>query len=255
MGAIRRVGELTYHVAPRLVRAAEQICYDAYDSLSWSQYARPLVVPFSVGGIRFKLSVVSDHRRAQRQYGKLSATGAVYEPVMMACLTRIMQCAREPVFMDVGAFMGYYACYASALVKDEKPVFAVESNPRYAEAIRASCRVNGFRRLQVCCAALSDRSATVGIDGEAVRPDGAGTLQVPSLTMDELCRREGIAPTVLKMDVHGAEGMVIRGMPQTLANSVEHLLIEIHPVHVLDRYSPGVTRSDLLDLLESAGLT
>jgi len=34
--------------------------------------------------------------------------------------------------MDVGAFLGYYACYAPALFSSREEVYAVESNPLHA---------------------------------------------------------------------------------------------------------------------------
>ena len=47
--------------------------------------------------------------------------------------------------MDVGAFLGYYACYASALFGDREQVYAVESNPLFANTIRESFASTGFR--------------------------------------------------------------------------------------------------------------
>ena len=64
--------------------------------------------------------------------------------MMLARLTRLLQRTATPQFMDPGAFLGYYACYASALLGGREEVHAIESNPLYANAIRESARVNGF---------------------------------------------------------------------------------------------------------------
>jgi len=70
--------------------------------------------------------------------------------MMLACLTRLLQ--RTAQFMDTGAFLGYYGCYASALLGGRH---AIERNLLYANAIRESARVNGFSQLRVFQAALS----------------------------------------------------------------------------------------------------
>jgi hypothetical protein len=56
------------------------------------------------------------------------------------------------------------------------------------------------------------------------------------------------------MDVHGAEGKIVLGMRKTLAE-VEYLLLEMHNLPYMQDYSPGVTRTTMLDALEDAGLT
>jgi FkbM family methyltransferase len=232
------------------------VCWDAYDTVSRSRYARPLEVPLSIGDTAFNLSIVGDHPKAQREYQRLSTSKAVYEPVMVACLTRILGRMSDPTFMDVGAFMGYYAAYVATLLRDARPVYAVESNPRYADAIRQTAKLNGLRQLHVHQAALSDRPSTVQVDAETVvtTPNGSG-VQLVSTTLDDLCRREQMAPNVVKIDVHGAEGKVVLGMRDLLAKTIEYLLIEIHPNDFLERYSPGVARNDILDAIEAAGFT
>ena len=56
------------------------------------------------------------------------------------------------------------------------------------------------------------------------------------------------------MDVHGAEGKIVLGMRDTLAE-VECMLLEMHNLPYMQEYSPGVTRTAMLDALEDAGLT
>jgi FkbM family methyltransferase len=154
--------------------------------------------------------------------------------------------------MDVGAFLGHYACYVSALLGSCHEVLAIESNPVFAEAIRESARVNGFSQLRVFQAALSDRIEPVSVQGVTVSQDA--NSRCTTTTLDELCEREHLRPTVVKMDVHGAEGKIVLGMRKTLAE-VEYLLLEMHNLPYMRDYSPGVTRTAMLDVLEDAGLT
>jgi FkbM family methyltransferase len=216
-----------------------------------------VAVPTTTGDVRFTL--VTPDRFASTQgedvlglYRLLSKRGKVYEAAMLACLTRLLQRAATPQFMDVGAFLGYYACYASALFGGRQEVHAIESNPLYANAIRESARVNGFSQLRVFQAALSDRVEPVSIQGLTVRQEA--NSRDATITLDDLCNRERLRPTIIKMDVHGAEGKIVLGMRDTLAE-VECMLLEMHNLPFMQEYSPGVTRTAMLDALEDAGLT
>lgn len=210
-------------------------------------------VPLAVGDVHFMLSLTPnppwwDH------YRESSKTGKPYEPVMLACISRILQHSTNPRFMDVGAYLGYFATYVSAVFGGRQDVYAVESNPVYAAAIRESARINGFPKLKAYQVALSDRIERVSIDGVTVRHDVDPQETTLTDTLDSLCSREEIKPTIIKIDAHGAEGKIILGMPNTLAN-VECVLLELHRLPFLAQYSPGVSRTKLLDALEDGGLT
>jgi FkbM family methyltransferase len=214
---------------------------------------QPVAVPMTAGDVRFTMWLPAG-RAKYPNYQRLSSTGKIYEPVMLGCLTRVLQQAPKSSFMDIGAYLGYYACYVSALFAGRQEVYAVESNPLYANALREAAPLNGFSQLRVFQVALSDRVEPVKIDGLAVchNSDWAGATL--SLTLDELCKRERLRPTIVKMDVHGAEGKIVLGMRRVLAH-LECILLEMHPLSWLREYSPGVTRTAILDSLEEAGLT
>ena len=184
--------------------------------------------------------------------------GKPYEPVATACLTRLLQRLPNPTFMDIGAFVGYFTCYGAALLKDQRPVFAVESNPIFCEAIQQAVALNGFTRVRVLQAALSDHSGIVTIDDTAVVPadePGPGRRTVHATTLDDLCASESIAPTIVKIDVHGGEGKVLRGMSRVLQETVQIALLELHALSCYERHSPDVTRVELLDWLEQFGFS
>src|SRR5205085_4065496 len=144
----------------------------------------------------------------------------VIEFVMLECLTRLLRQTEEPGFMDVGAFMGHYACYATALLDDSEDTYTVESNPQYYAGLLRSIQLNGFSKLRPFNVVLSDRIEDAAIEGPTVRlSDGPGELH-QTVTLDELCRRERIHPKVVKMDVHGSEGKVLMGM-QEVSRSIE----------------------------------
>ena len=73
-----------------------------------------------------------------------------------------------------------------------------------------------------------------------------GSVQV--ITFDSFCKEENIHPDIIKMDVHGAEGKILAGMPDSLEN-VSHIFIETHPDMM------GYSINDLIELLQNAGLS
>jgi FkbM family methyltransferase len=212
-----------------------------------------ITVPMTIGDVSFMLHLTANPPWWD-QYRSSSKTGKPYEPVMLACLYRILQTTSAPRFMDIGAYLGYYACYVSSFFGGREEVCAIESNPLYANAIRESARVNGFSHLRVFQAALSNRVEPVSIEGSTVYHHGDSRDTAMTVTLDQLCHNERLSPTIIKMDVHGAEGKIVLGMRSMLSN-VEFLLLELHRLQFLEKYSPGVTRTMILDALEDAGLT
>jgi len=203
--------------------------------------------------VAFKLHVQKDLAWMYRVCARWAAGEEVYELVMLDCLTRLLRRVDHADFVDVGACMGHYACYAAALLGDREPTFAVESNPAYCTALERSARLNGFHRLRVLNAVLSDRRESARADGLTVTYGADGGGSVAALTLDALCEREGIRPRLVKIDVHGAEGKVVAGMARLMADSVEFILLEVHPQPDLTRYSGGMSRADILDLMEARG--
>ena len=137
---------------------------------------------------------------------------------MLACLTRSTSAAPTSRFMDIGAHLGYYACYVSALFAGREEVYAVESNPLYAKAAREGARLNGFTRMRVFQVALSDRVEPVKIENTTVSHNSVTDNATMALTLNSLCKREQLRPTIVKMDVHGAEGKIVLGARSVLAD-------------------------------------
>lgn len=245
-------------IAPGLITLLGGVIETARRCQQKIRIARPDVVTMRVGGTRFRLRLVGGHVQAHGIYLTLAAEGRVYEPVATACLTRVLQRVPEPAFMDIGAFVGYFTCYAAALLRDQQPVWAVESNPIFCGTIRKAVALNGFTRVRVLEAALSDRPRAVTVQDTSVLPfaaEGPGRRTAQAVTLDDLCAREAIAPRIVKIDVHGAEGRVLRGMSRLLRESIQVILLEFHALHEYQPHSPDITRVELLEWLEQSGFS
>lgn len=253
---------LVDRVAPRLTDLLGLGIETAHRCQQKIRAARQDVLTMRVGGTRFRLCIGSGHQLAHSIYLPLAAEGRVYEPLATACLTRLLQRLSEPTFMDIGAFVGYFASYAAALLGDQHPVWAVESNPAFCETIRKTVALNGFTRVRVLQAVLADRPRTVTVEGTSVLPSAepwgakaAARRTAQAVTLDELCAREAIAPRIVKIDVHGAEGSVLRGMPRLLRNTIQVILLELHALHEYQPHSPDVSRVELLEWIEQCGFS
>ena len=231
-------------------------------------------VELSIGDVGFSLWVSAELSAAElNPYLNMNRTGDVYELAMVTCLQSILDQESEPVFMDVGAYAGYYACYAAAYKTDRWPVYAVESNHGHCQNIRRSLGENGYKNVAVLNTVLSDQEETLTVYKESVadedhlkgltdlnRNEAARRQDIlrdgvrhRSQTLDGLCEQEVISPTVLKVDVRGAEGKVLAGALRILSKCLDYVLLEIHPEEMLMQYSPGHTRRSIIETLNAAG--
>jgi FkbM family methyltransferase len=74
---------------------------------------------------------------------------------------------------------------------------------------------------------------------------------VPTVRYDDWQRQHGVRATVAKIDVHGAEGMVLAGMERALRHDLRHVLVEVHAPQMLVKYS----HREIADMLLDSGLT
>ena len=208
----------------------------------------------NIQGIASKLVIPEFSTPAQRlKEAHQQRPGYEYEAVMVALLSHILKSADKPVFADIGPFIGYYTVYAAKLLGERGRVLAFESNPDYVEVLNQNLELNGVTA-DVFHTVLSDQIEPLKIYGTSVSTqlDAQGdTLE--STTLDAVCRSHQLAPTVAKMDVHGFEGKILGGMSEVLENSLEYLLMELHPNIYLEKFAPGITRMRILDMLEEAG--
>src|SRR5262249_2568449 len=109
----RRIVRWLNRVAPRLVRFSASVLADELrrcDEPQRRDEVLEIAVPTSTADVRFTL-IAPEHFASTQCEGVLdlwnwcqllARRGKVYEPVMLACLTRILQRAASPQFMDIG---------------------------------------------------------------------------------------------------------------------------------------------------------
>lgn len=157
----------------------------------------------------------------------------------------------DDVFYDVGAHIGIYTCIVGQIL-DSSQIHAFEPIPKNIERLKENAELNGITP-STHQVALSNQSGTkeFGIYSDEVGTIGHAnaSLQNDQITVEfveggTLVNREGLThPTVLKIDVEGAELDVLRGLEGALDNC-RLIYCEVSP-DALPEY--GANESELLD--------
>lgn len=169
-------------------------------------------------------------------------------------LGSISAIAEGGVYFDIGANAGYLSLEMIKLFGDKIRVFAFEPQASLAHAIAVSAELNGFSNLTVFSTLVGDKdgigtlyvgSHSIHASGVAREP-GSRLLRPPMVSLDRLIS-DGMAPvpTVIKVDVEGAERSVFQGAAATLREHHPYLIFE-SDVNA-ERF--GYNRTDLLRYL------
>lgn len=156
------------------------------------------------------------------------------------------------LFVDIGSNIGIYSVFALDL---EAEVIACEPDPHNYERLLENLQLNGYRA-ETHRAAVADRPGTMrlteGLDSyNHLVLDAAGAgIDVPAVTLDDLLGERHAAG--VKIDVEGAERLVIEGAVRSLAEKrIDLLQLEWSPL--VARNTLGEGRDLLLELFAGAG--
>ncbi|MFD4345046.1 FkbM family methyltransferase [Streptomyces coelicoflavus] len=131
-------------------------------------------------------------------------------------------------FVDVGANIGVFSVLAARLVGERGRVVAVEASPDLHRRLEHNARLNGLGNIRALNAAVSDRARTLTFTLASSRNTGANSIvpydgpvessfETEARTLPELLDPAEIATArVIKIDVEGAEGSVVRGLAPML---------------------------------------
>jgi FkbM family methyltransferase len=160
------------------------------------------------------------------------------------------------VFYDVGANVGLVSHFAGQICSN---VIAFEPYPpNYIQLVETLS--DNPAKVQTYNLALADSksevafSATEGL-GQSTGSIGAGDITVNAERGDEVISQEGLEkPDIVKIDVEGAEGLVIAGLENALQDT-RRVYCEIHlPAdHRTSIETYDWTPMDILSKLESLG--
>jgi FkbM family methyltransferase len=162
------------------------------------------------------------------------------EPQVQEALVRLL--GAGDVVYDVGANVGFLTLLAARRVGPAGAVYAFEPHPRAAEVLRANVRANSFANVHVVEAAVGRTTGRVRIraDDHLTARLGDAGFDVSQIALDHV---DAAAPTLVKIDVEGAEVDVLEGASRVLAEARPVVICELH----------GGTEEACASLLAAAG--
>jgi FkbM family methyltransferase len=161
---------------------------------------------------------------------------------------------RPSVFYDVG---GNYGSHSLMLLSHGVTSVYIEPNPACHPYFRQACDLNGWE-CRIMPVAASDvagecefrfprHEPSLGTIMPRIHQQFQGdvaVLTVAQTTLDQIASDTGLVPDLIKMDVEGAEMLVLRGARNLLATRKPRIVFESWP---------GPARQDVFSLLADYG--
>lgn len=165
----------------------------------------------------------------------------VWEPDNWAAIRQHL--ASGGTFVDVGAHIGYYSLKAAEVVGPAGHVIAIDPNPEIIRQLRDNISASEARTISVQPVACADAEGTLELfaargvntgqtslshanasqSGQAVT-----TYRVRARPLDDILREERVSRVdVVKIDVEGAEFLVLKGAQDMLDRYHPVLLVEL----------------------------
>ena len=167
-------------------------------------------------------------------HGWMLSKGDQYEPQTTEYITNSVK--EGSVVVDVGASFGYYTLLLARLVGPRGRVYAFEPIPRDYAILKKNIRANGYQNVILENKAVSD------VDGNArfyISPVSYGMSSLCPLTNPESILDVEVVSLdsyiqedvdLIKVDVEGAENLVVKGGRKLIHNSVNpQLVVEFAP--------------------------
>lgn len=162
------------------------------------------------------------------------------------------------VVVDVGANVGFFTLKFAQWVGPSGLVLAIEPDGENFDALTRALAKSGVApRVRACKAVAAERPGSLALQRNAFHPGdhkialGVSGIEVPAVSLDALLdEHPGKRVSLVKIDVQGAEMMVLAGARRMLAEHAPALFVEVDE-SALAHF--GASSRDLVSLLEGFG--
>lgn len=173
------------------------------------------------------------------------------------------------VFFDIGAHHGWVSMWGLTLVDKEGAVVSFEPSPANLSVLEWHRRRNNFSQWEIVPKAVSDQdseeefflvdagdspmnSLTTGAPGTPMMSGREiRKTSIKTITLDNFCNESNLRPDLVKIDVEGAELLVLRGAAKLLSESCPTIILAVHPYWL----PAGHTTRQIFELLAVYGYT
>jgi FkbM family methyltransferase len=158
--------------------------------------------------------------------------GKMHEPIITKMIIDSLK--EEDVFVDVGAHLGYYTCIAGKICDK---VFGFEVDKHAFELLVKNIKYNNLSNVEMFNYAVTNKNCLVKIPKSScpnrfisiINDDNPSNYcSVKAVSLDEFLKKKDIKPSIVKIDVEGAELLVLEGMQSLLKNENITLFLEVH---------------------------
>jgi FkbM family methyltransferase len=137
------------------------------------------------------------------------------------------------IVFDIGAHVGFYTLLASLLVGPRGRVYSFEPCSENLFYLKEHLRLNGIANVVVLETAVADRCDYAAFQKGENRSEGRlcqrGNLRVKIISLDELIAHYELpVPNYLKIDVEGAEYLVLKGAEATIGEHHPTIFLSLH---------------------------
>ncbi len=177
----------------------------------------------------------------------------IREPLVTS---EFISCLRpDDIVVECGANIGYYALLEAQRVKK---VYAVEPYKKTFDQLNDNIKLNGYTNIETECIGFSDkkgkeklyinRKSNWNTFREQDKINEDNYVECDMNTIDNFFSNKPKKPTVIRMDVEGYEGNILKGAKETL-KSIRMIFLELHGDMI-----PSEDVLDIIKLIESCGL-
>lgn len=165
--------------------------------------------------------------------------------------------------LDIGAHIGYFTLILARAVGDRGRVFAFEPEPKNYALLSRNIEINKFKNVALENIALSsvsgktnlfldkDNLGNMSFSQENIpHVSSCGSVVVESQTLDGYSKKISGKISFIKMDVQGAEGLVLRGGVNLLKIHKPVILMEFWPYGLKNN---GIDPMNMLIALHNLG--
>ena len=172
------------------------------------------------------------------------------------------------IFFDVGAHYGWMSLVGCHCVGATGKVVAFEPSPPLVEFLRYNRKANRFRQMEIVPKAVADSDDRVvpfylvrrgdsflnslidhRRESTASQTEPRSTIQVQTTTLDQFCRMTHLHPDAVKIDVEGAELLVLHGCRRLLKEGRTAFIVAVHPTWLPE----GQKAMELFELFRTHG--
>jgi FkbM family methyltransferase len=184
-----------------------------------------------------------------------SILGGYFESLELDLFAKAAE--RSTTVLDVGANIGLFSCVAGKALQSGGAIYAFEPIAENAKYFRQNLLNNHLTNVELIESAVGQEVGELSIfvskesiathSASSRHSQGSESVSVPMTSVDAFIRSRGIGHVdVIKIDVEGYDGFVLKGAVETIKNYRPTIFIEYDPVCLKEC---GFKPADFADLL------